>query len=303
MHNEVAAKGKARKKGIMVGAPGVRLVSLTEGATIKNALEPLQGQLPKQGPIVGKGEKLIAQLSEPGMMVQDVAKGAEFKDATKSKAELDFAKNAVKGQKIDPTLRKKHTKKKLLGGRELRKDSPLKIFTDLRSVQAFGNATVVDLLFGNKDRLFMWNPENFMVSPTSVTMIDNIWSGTDAAYLKTTTVRTNPDDPTQTMTITADAALAAWKNDPQVKQLAAGDFAGLSAVAFKRITAKVLGNISRKVDKDAYTKIMAEQESTFLKHFTAGLKQGRTNVLASLDSIQKKPAIICLLYTSDAADE
>ena len=72
----------------------------------------------------------------------------------------------------------KHTKKKLFGGgRKLRKNSPMRIFTDARAIHALGSVTAVDLFTGNRDRLLQFNSENLIVSPYSLSMIDNVWMG------------------------------------------------------------------------------------------------------------------------------
>jgi hypothetical protein len=184
----------------------------------------------------------------------------------------------------------KHTEKRFFGiggTRKLRKDSPLRIFTDPRSIRALGSNSAIDLFTGNKDRLVgMYNAQNFMVSPYSVTMIDNIWMGTEMSYFQTTEVEGRGG---KKFTITADEGIAAWKKDPDVKNLVGGDFAAIAAKVWRNILANAAGD-TRDVDKNAFERVMAPHEATFVKEFSAGLASGRTELLRSLNKLIANPA-------------
>lgn len=268
LHSEVAARGKF---GIVL-TPGVRVATPEESGEIKAALEPLVDQAGANAPDVegreGKqfkkerARKLVDTLNQPGLVVQDVAKGTGF----------DEAISAIK----------KHTKKGLFGRVKLHKESPMRIFKDRRSIEALGMNTAVDLFTGNKDRFFMWNAQNFMVTPYSISMIDNVFEGGGMADLKT---RGN----------TADSVLAAWKRDPEVKRLAQSDYASISKQSWEALNDAVhtgqvrLGKTHNK-QRAATRKALGEYEDRFNKYFCIGLAAGKKQLMQSLDSLINDPS-------------
>jgi hypothetical protein len=276
-------------------APGLRIAPSAERRELKAALEPL---LPQVGSKVssdpsvqeeqafkkGRAKTLVDMLDSPGVVVQDVARGSEMREAIK--------------------VRQQHTEMASSGKRRLAKDSPLRIFKEKRTIKALGAAAAVDLFMGNKDRLIgMYNAENFMVTPYSLTMIDNIWMGSDMSYFQTTKV-TGRDGKT-TGTITADQGLATWKSDPHVKMLADGKYEDIA----KRVWKDMLTNASfkpaydpnaSKADKKARSAAIADEEKAFkeamkgyeprfIKTFSAGLKKGKKQVLKSLKGLEADP--------------
>jgi hypothetical protein len=278
LHGKAGKKSSGGKNAPMgLGlAPGLRVVDPIEAKQIKDALTPLAGA-------VGNGEAkeadrtfkknraagLISKLDSPGVVVQDLAGGREMEDAMKSVA--------------------KHTEKRFLGiggTRKLRKDSPLRIFTDPRAIRALGSNSAIDLFTGNKDRLVgMYNDQNFMVSPYSVTMIDNIWMGTEMSYFQTTEVEGRGG---QKFTITADEGMQKWKADAEVKKFLAGDWAGIAS----KVWTNILDNAARETrgtDAAAFRGIMARYESTFMKEFEAGLMSGKIELIRSLKKLLSNP--------------
>ena len=273
LHKKVAKKGKHPTLGI---APGLRVVSPDESREAKTALDPLLAQVGADAPDVkgiggrkflkDRAEGLVGMLERPGVVVQDMAQGKEFGEAIK----------AVE----------KHTEKKLFGGRKLRKDSPLRIFQDVRAIRALGSTAAVDLFTGNKDRLFMYNAQNFMVTPQSLTMIDNVWMGTDMSYFQTTEIDAGDG---KKFTITADEGLNTWKADMFVKALAAGEFNTITERVFQMIVENA-ANGTRAVDRNAFNQVMGDSRAKFAENFNAGLREGKAKVVASLDALLKKPA-------------
>ena len=242
-------------------APGYRIPGKAEKQQIKKAFTPLVGK-PGQKQRVAD---LVAKLEEAGVVIQDMGQGKELKEVIKSVP--------------------KHTKKKLFGGgtRKLRKNSPMRIFTDARAIHALGSVTAVDLFTGNRDRLFQFNWENMMVSPYSLTMIDNIWMGTDMSRFQTAPVTLR--DGTKTV-IKADDALALWKTDREVGQLAAGDYAKIAATMFDRIHDEGSRKMQRRVDQVGFRQAMQANKQLFLNSFSDGLQSGKEQLLISLGHLR-----------------
>jgi len=238
-------------------APGYRIPGKAEKKDIKSAFAPLVGK-PGQKPRVAD---LVAKLDDAGVVIQEMGQGKELKEVIKSVP--------------------KHTKKKLFGGgaRKLRKDSPMRIFTDARSVRALGSVTAVDLFTGNRDRVFQFNWENMMVSPYSLTMIDNIWMGNDASRFRAQKV-TLRDGSTQTITV--DDALKSWRQDQLVQQLASGDYDKLASYAFERIQDEGSRNLKRRVDQVGFRQAMDAKKELFVSTFSDGLRDGKEQLLVSL---------------------
>ena len=280
LHNKSGKKSSGGGKGGMsLGlAPGLRVVDPSEAKQIKSALTPLLGT-------VGRGEAkpedakfkkdraagLLSKLDSPGVVVQDLAGGMEMADAMKGVA--------------------KHTEKRGLfglgSGRKLRKDSPLRIFTDPRAIRALGSNSAIDLFTGNKDRLLsMYNDQNFMVSPYSVTMIDNIWMGTDMSYFQTTEIEGHGG---KKFTITADAGIREWKADGQVKSLVANDYDAIANRVWNNIVENAARG-TRGTDETAFQSVMAPHKATFLKEFSAGLASGKSELIRSLNKLIANPA-------------
>jgi hypothetical protein len=257
--NQVSAAG-----GTGFGlAPGYRVPSKSEKQQIKAAFTPLVGKAGQKQRVAD----LVAKLDEAGVVIQDMAQGRELKDVVQSVP--------------------KHTKKKLFGGgqRKLRKNSPMRIFTDARSVHALGSVTAVDLFTGNRDRVFQFNWENMMVSPYSLSMIDNIWMGTEASYFRTQTVTVRGG---AKQTITVDDALKAWKQDFLVKQFAAGDYDKIADYAFERIRDEGSMRLTRPVDKRGFEQAMNSSKDMFVSSFSAGLQAGKKQLFVSLGRLSYK---------------
>ena len=279
LHNKVNKKKSSslfsRGKSPTFSAAGLRVATPKESQEAKAALEPLLDQVGANAPEVkgtsgkqfknDRARELVGKLSDPGVVVQDVASGKEFKDA-------------IKGVE-------KHTDKSEEGDVNMARTSPLQVFTDTRSISALGKSTVVDLFTGNRDRLLMYNPENFMVTPYSITMIDNIWMGTDASYFKTTKMEGRNGE----FTITADEALAAWKADPQVQDLAAGKFDAISKMIFDRVADNAARGLTKN-DRLAFAAIFAASEANFIETFSKGLAAGKKDLIKSLGDLLKNQA-------------
>ena len=244
-------------------APGYRVPGKAEKQQIKNAFKPLVGK-PGQKPRVSD---LVAKLDDAGVVIQEMGQGKELKEVM----------NSVP----------KHTKKKLFGGgaRKLRKTSPMRIFTDARSIHALGSVTAVDLFTGNRDRVFQFNWENMMVSPYSLTMIDNIWMGNDASRFRKQTFTMRDGS---TGVITVDDALKAWKQDQLVQQLANGDYDKLAAYAFERIQDEGSRNLKRRVDQVGFRQAMDAKKELFVSTFSDGLRDGKQQLLVSLNRFRYK---------------
>jgi len=255
--NKVAAAG-----GTGFGlAPGYRIPGKAEKQQIKKAFTPLVGKA-GQKPRVAD---LVAKLDDAGVVVQDIAQGKELKEVIKSVP--------------------KHTKKKLFGGgaRKLRKNSPMRIFTDARAIHALGSVTAVDLFTGNRDRLFQFNWENMMVSPYSLSMIDNIWMGTDMSRFRTQTITLRDGSKT---VIKADDALATWKGDREVGQLAAGAYDKIAETMFDRIHDEGSRKMQRRVDQQGFRQAMNASKPLFLSSFSEGLQSGKEQLLISLGRLR-----------------
>lgn len=271
LHNEVGQSNKHK----LVTAPGTRIAVAKERQQIKAALTPLVANV---GSNVldqedrdfknNRAKDLVGRLDEPGVVVQDVGAGQEFEKAIRK----------------DPN--KKHTEKAFFGGRKLRKESELRIFKDVRAIQALGETTAVDLYVGNKDRLIQFNMENIMVTPYSLTMIDNIWIGGGMASFQKTTVQDHDGNHVE---LAADEALSFWKTDWAVQALASGDFNRITSQVWDMVNQRAADG-ARKKDKAALQKVMAPYESRFKKTFNAGLAAGKKKLIASINSLIKDPA-------------
>jgi hypothetical protein len=282
LHSEVGAEGRF---GITM-APGFRVSTPQESQDIKAALTPLLPSVGANATDEGakkfkqdRAQELVKKLDEPGVVVQDVASGREFKDVVKQV--------------------RQHTEKRLFGVRKLAKDSPIRIFKDRRSIQALGMTTAVDLFTGNRDRLFQFNAENFMVTPYSITMIDNIWMGTEMSFFQTREIEGRSGN---NITITADEGLTKWRGDAEVNLLAQGDYRPISKTVFDVIVDKAKGGSfgakgttraekqQAKKASDELAKVLRTYEPRFLKYFSDGLAAGKRQLLTSLDSIITDPS-------------
>jgi hypothetical protein len=277
LHTEVGEGVKSKKQtSALTLAPGLRVASPKESRAIKQAVTPLLSLAGANAPdiegVQGKqflqdrARRLVGALDQPGVVIQDLASGKEVKDALQDVA--------------------KHSEKKRFGGRRLRKTSPLRIFTDPRAIRALGATTAVDLFTGNKDRLLMYNHQNFMVTPYNISMIDNIWMGTDMSYFRTSEIIGHGG---KKFTITADEGVRAWKADSDVKALATGHFETVSTKVFDEISMHAARN-TRSVDKKAFKKLMQDNQSSFIKEFNKGLAAGREQLLTSLNVLMRNPA-------------
>lgn len=273
-----SARGKGKgKEGMNIVAPGVRLVDKVESQQIKSAVSPLLDQVGTSDPAKegkfknDRARELVRKLDDPGVVVQDLAAGQGLNEAAE--------------------VHRDHTEETTEGDRVLKADSPLRIFQDKRSVTGLGRVTAVDLFTGNKDRLFQFNAENLMVTPFSVTAIDNIWMGTNMSYFQTTAVK---DENNRDRTITQDEALAEWMADSDVRSLADGDYDAIT----DKVWAKILDNASFQrsfkmkeqfAAKRAFAAAMAASETMFRKAFSEGLRAGKKQLVESLDRLLKKP--------------
>lgn len=294
LHNKVG-KAKSRlpwKKGgargdDLVVAPGLRLVTADEGRKIQAALTPHLNQAgsratPDQDPafLQTRAKTLLTRLQDPGTQVQDFGVGVELKDALAAMKKHTETKDTPEGGTV-----------------EFHPQSPMRIFTDQRSIHALGMNTAVDLLFGNMDRLFQFNTENFLVTPYSITVIDNIWGGTEAGYLQTTQVAGHGD---KTFTVTAKEATEVWRRNSKVVSLAQNDFDGLADVAWKNFTGELPDRLkvgylkkgaspeerkTRKQEREELDAVLAANEEKFKRHFSAGLAEGKKRLLSSLSGL------------------
>ena len=270
LHNQVATKKKGNTNLELGLAPGLRVVTPQEGAEIKAALNKneLLDQAgsdatddAKRNFKKDRAKTLVGLADKPGTVVQDLAKGTQLSGAMEQVA--------------------KHTEKRTFGGRKLRKGSPLRIFKDKRSIRALGLNTAVDLVMGNQDRLlYLYNAENFMVTPYSLTMIDNIWMGSDASYWHTGQIEMRD----VMIDVNADEGIRHWKGDDKVKKFVAGDHNAISKIVWDRIIANAAGH-TRDVDQKAFAKVMSRYQSRFRASFGEGLQHGKAQLLESLDEL------------------
>jgi hypothetical protein len=274
--------GKVGRKGPKIGAeaiggaPGFRVVDPTEAALIEQALQPLlrgegSGKDDNEKFRAKRARDLVGRLRQPGVVVQDMAKGLS----------LDKAVRNVE----------KHTQKTFLGmgPRKLREDSPLRIFTDPRSIRSMGLTSGVDILTGNMDRVVgQFNAENFHVTPTSITAIDNIWMGTDMSVMRTTQMEGRYG----AVTVTADEGMDLWKGHPRVRQFASGEFGTIAGEVFNGICDAIELNMlrSRAVDRPALKAIMNKNRAKFVTAFADGLREAKQQILASLAKLINNPA-------------
>ena len=285
LHNEVAAGGTGSKKGrkegdITFSANGLRMPGPAEQQKIVSALTPLLKNVTSNP---GKAKDRVDRLGDPGLLVQDLAAGREMQDLMKA---LPKHQDAGKG-----------------GQQELSKSSAARIFTDPRSIRGLGVNTGVDLFFGNKDRLFMLNPENLVMTPYSVTFIDNIWGGTSASGLRT--IKTEGRWGAPDMVTTRDEAMNAWKADEKTLKLAQGDYKGLAEQAWESASV-ALGrliytgmNKQTTMDQRAFTEAMKPYRSTFMKEFPAGLQDGKNRLITSLGKLLQNPAKLASIVVKD----
>jgi hypothetical protein len=270
----------ARAGGNGLGlAPGYRLASAAEARQMEQAFKGLV-------PAAGKEKRvatLVGKLSGGGVVVQDMAQGKPLNKA------LDDVP--------------KHTKKRLFGGgRKLRSTSPMRIFTDVRAIRAFGSVHAADMLMGNDDRLTGFNAENVMVSPTSLQMIDHVMEQADKTHLRTFTVGKGKFAKKQTV----DSVFADWKAHPNIQQLATGKYDQIAATIFQELVKKAPELLSydellaggkarhrgRDVDRDATRQILEDNRDRFEAVFAAGLEAGRAQVIRSLNKLLQIPGML-----------
>jgi hypothetical protein len=276
MINQAAAAGGS---GVAL-APGYRVASSTETRQMEQVFRGLV-------PAAGKEKRvsnLIGKLSAGGVVVQDVAQGKALNEA------------------IDDLP--KHTKQRRFGGgRKLRADSPMRIFTDPRKVHSLGSVHAADMFSGNDDRLGgdVLNLENILVSGNKLGMIDNVMDK-DKSYLRDFTI-----GKTVKTKKTADDAIADWKAQPATKQLAAGKFDEVAAQIFQRLlkdapralhhdvndaAGRKIGSRGRAVDADAITEILKEHQDMFEMAFAAGLAAGRDQLVRSLNKLLQMEGLL-----------
>ena len=138
------------------------------------------------------------------------------------------------------------------------------------------------LFTGNRDRLLQFNWESMTVSPYSLSMIDNIWMGTDMSRFRTGTVTMRDGSKT---VIKADDALATWKADREVGQLAAGDYAKIAETMFDRIHDEGSRKMQRRVDQQGFRQAIQAAKPRFLSSFSDGLQSGKEQLVIPLDRL------------------
>jgi hypothetical protein len=107
--------------------------------------------------------------------------------------------------------------------------------------------------------------------------------GTEMSYFQTAQVEGRGGNK---FTITADEGLAKWKADPDVKNLAAGNYKDISTRVFKSIVENAASS-TRDVDANAFAGIMKGYESKFIKSFNEGLSAGKKSLIDSLNALLK----------------
>ena len=252
-------------------APGYRLASAAEALQMEQAFKGLV-------PAAGKEKRvatLVGKLSGGGVVVQDMAQGKPLNKA------LDDVP--------------KHTKKRMFGGgRKLRSTSPMRIFTDVRAIRAFGSVHAADMLMGNDDRLTGFNAENVMVSPTSLQMIDHVMEQANKTHLRSFTVGKGKLAKKHTV----DSVFAEWSAHPNIQLLATGKYDQIAAQIFQTLvkrapellsydvnapSGKKLRHQGRDVDAQAIEPILKAHQARFEAVFAAGLEAGRSAVVRSLN--------------------
>jgi hypothetical protein len=231
----------------------------TVGTNIRNA--------PEKQLKVDRVNRLMGQLEAPGLVIQDAAAGMGLEDAMTG---------------VGP-----HTRKTAFGQRKFSKSSPLRIFKDKRSIEALGTNTAVDIFMGNKDRIFMFNEQNMMVTPYSITFIDNVLASNPRGFFETRVVETRNGPEV----VPSDEGLRIWQQDGLTRQLAENEFTPIAQMAwndFRGTFQTQRGILSKQQEREVF-KTLEQYESRFVKAFAAGLKQGKQRLLHALDDLMRDP--------------
>lgn len=263
---------QAAQRGTGFGlAPGYRLASAAEAQQIERTFT---GLIPAAG-TEKRVATLVGKLSAGGVVIQDMAQGKPLNKA------LDDVP--------------KHTKKQRFGGgRKLRSNSPMRVFTDVRAIHALGSVHAADMLMGNDDRLTGFNAENVMVSPRSLQLIDHVMEQANKTHLRPFTVGRGALAKQHSV----ESVFADWKDHPNTQLLAKGKYDQIAAKIFKELvdkapellsydvnapTGKFIRHQGRDVDRDATRQILEDHREQFERTFAAGLEAGRFQVVRSLN--------------------
>ena len=249
-------------------APGYRVASTAETRQMEQAFKGLVSAAGKEKRV----STLIGKLPAGNVVVQDMAQGKPL-----NKALDDMPK---------------HTKQRRFGGgRKLRANSPMRIFTDARKIHAMGSAHASDMFMGNDDRLAGFNLENIMVSKSRLEMIDNVMD-VNRSHLRSFVVGKGK----LATKHSADSAFEDWKKHGRTQQLAAGKFDEIAAEIFQTLLKEAPKALhpyildsggerhhGRDVDADAIQQILLGFQDQFETAFAAGLQVGRGQVIRSLN--------------------
>ena len=239
--------GRSKKKHARINnnpialAPGLRTVPPTEATTMKTKLQSL---LPKVGANQDRAKKLVGKITDPGLVVQDLAAGATGGKVTDlDKVLKSLPPEAHLAMKTTKTKKKGFFGKSKTTTAEGFSDiSALSIFADPRGVTALGLGAAVDVFQGNFDRVIgKFNPQNMMVGGTAIAMIDNIETD-PRAYFRDTPIGANGEPP-----LSVDDAFTSWTKSKFVQDFAAGRIGELADNAWKGITDKGSGLVHQVV--------------------------------------------------------
>ncbi|NJN83634.1 MAG: hypothetical protein HC802_16020 [Caldilineaceae bacterium] len=260
--------------GFDLKAPGLRVVTAAESASIKTALTPLLGQAgsrdtddSRKAFKQARAQTLLAQLDQPGTVVQDLAGGREFAAETKRV--------------------QKHTKKSMFGKREFRKESPLRVFKHPGACWLWAKrvplislpATRIACLACTIQRISSSHPPRFDSSTISGWELvpANSW------------IQKWKDEGGKKFTVTADEGMATWKKDNRAKALAANNYKEICDIAWESITDSAARG-QRKEDEQGFRTIMnAKYKERFYKYFGKGLVEGKQQLIASIDRTIQNP--------------
>jgi len=153
LFNDTMGGGENREGKWRVETPGVRLADTTESARIKAVLDELLPDNPDD-PRIARSKAALTDGSPT--VVYTHAQGEDFGKY------LYQAKKGKKGPKLKERL-------KVVS----------QLWTSPGFMNLLGKSTAIDIFMGNQDRIFLFNPDNFMVhmgkKKNRLTLIDNIF--------------------------------------------------------------------------------------------------------------------------------
>jgi hypothetical protein len=133
----------------------------------------------------------------------------------------------------------------------------------------------------------MFNEQNMMVTPYSITFIDNVLASNPRGFFETRVVETRNGPEV----VPSDEGLRIWQQDGLTRQLAENEFTPIAQMAwndFRGTFQTQRGILSKQQEREVF-KTLEQYESRFVKAFAAGLKQGKQRLLHALDDLMRDP--------------